>query len=560
MAVSNVVGRAMAAAGQTSGADVVFGHHHGIKFGGVLLAVPALLSQGLGEAAKIYEPFTNGYYGLEQVLMLLGFMSLLRIKNPEQLKQCPPGELGKVLGLDRAPEVKTVRRKVSLIVAQRRAASFQSALLQKWTHDEPCVVFYIDGHVRVYSGSEANLGKKYVSRQKLCLAGTNEYWVNDRTGLPMMCVIGELNEKLREAIEHKILPRLLQDTAGDPMAAQDPETPRLTLVFDREAYEPAFFARLWDVHRVAVITYRKNVKDKWPEEDFEDVDVQVIGNNVTMRICEKEIKLGGHGFREIRQLSEGGHQASIVANNRKMTAAQIAGHMFSRWSQENFFRYLVINYDFDRMLQYGTEELAGQTMVVNPPHRKLSQQIKKARERKARLDALLLKCIQDNLDRPLDTVAELLATQAKTTARAASLENEIKAMVEQRKAIPARIKLADMPEEKRYNKLKTESKLFINIIRMIAYRAETVLLNLLGPVYANNEKEGRMLVKSILSSDADIDPDPINNTLTITIHTQSNPRSNYAASELCRQLTEAEETYPGTNLAMVFKTHSDQFA
>lgn len=560
VAVCNVVGRAMAAAGQISGVGTAFGHHHNIKFGGVLLAVPALLSQGLGEAAKIYEPFTSGYYGLEQVFMLLGFMSLLRIKNPEQLKQCSPGELGKVLGLDRVPEVKTLRNKISLIVAQRKAAEFQSALLRKWTHDKPCVVFYIDGHVRVYSGSEANLGKKFVSRQKLCLAGTNEYWVNDQNGLPMMCVIGELNERLREAIEDRILPQLLRDTPGDPVAAQDPDTPRLTLVFDREAYEPAFFARLWNDHRVAVITYRKNVKDKWPEEDFKDVDAQVIGNIVTMRVCEKKVVLGGHGFREVRQLSEGGHQASIVTTNPKLTTAEIAGKMFSRWSQENFFKYLVENYDFDRMLQYGTEELAGQAMAVNPAYHRLSQGIKKEREKKARAEAFLLRHLQGSIDQPLEKMHELLASQAKTVARVESLQATIDAMVGERKAVPARIRLADMPEEKRYNKLKTESKLLINIVRMIAYRAETALFKLLGPFFSNNDKEGRMLVKSILSSDADLEPDLENQTLTVTIHTQSNPRSNDAASELCRLMTDVEENYPGTNLRMIFKTHADQFA
>jgi len=29
--------------------------------------------------------------------------------------------------------------------------------------------------------------------------------------------------------------------------------------------------------------------------------------------------------------------------------------MFSRWGQENFFKYLAENFDFDRMIQYGTE-------------------------------------------------------------------------------------------------------------------------------------------------------------------------------------------------------------
>ena len=61
--------------------------------------------------------------------------------------------------------------------------------------------FYVDGHVRVYHGDLANLPKRFVSREKLCLSGTTEFWVNDQQGLPLMVVTGELNEKLKTAIE-----------------------------------------------------------------------------------------------------------------------------------------------------------------------------------------------------------------------------------------------------------------------------------------------------------------------------------------------------------------------
>jgi hypothetical protein len=552
--------RTLAAVGLIPEAQITFGQHNNVQFGGVLLTVPALISQGLGEATNIYQPFPNCYYGLESVFMLLAFMALLRIKSPEQLKQCSPGELGKVLGLDRAPEVKTLRGKIGLLVEQKKAESFQQALLRKWTHDEPCVTFYVDGHVRVYNGSEGNLGRKYVSRQKLCLAGTTEYWVNDEMGLPLMCVIGELNEKLREAIEMEIVPRLLRDIDPDPRMDQDPEMPRFTLVFDREAYEPAFFVRLWEKHRIAVITYRKNVKDIWPEEDFEEVETQVIGNNVRIDVCEREVELNGYVFREIRKLSDNGHQVSVLTTHRLLPALVIAGKMFSRWSQENFFSYMLENYNFDRMLQYGTEELSPNIEVVNPPYSKLTGKIKKVREKTARLEAQLHQHLEKSIDIPLDKMPDTIAVQTKIVEKIKPLKTELDILLAERKNTPARIKLADMPEEKRYNKLKTESKLFINIIKMIAYRAETVLFNLLKPFFRNADKEGRMLIKSILDSDADLAPDYNNKTLTVTLHTQSSPRSNRAASELCKIMNQTEEMYPGTNLKLIFKTHPDQIA
>jgi hypothetical protein len=98
------------------------------------------------------------------------------------------------------------------------------------------------------------------------------------------------------------------------------DTPRFTLIFDREAYEPAFFAQLWEDHRVAVITYRKNVTGLWEEECFADTEVSMIYQTVTMRIYEKEVVLSWRSFREIRRLSENGHQTSIITNNKILEA------------------------------------------------------------------------------------------------------------------------------------------------------------------------------------------------------------------------------------------------
>ena len=78
-----------------------------------------------------------------------------------------------------------------------------------------------------------------------------------------------------------------------------------TLVFDREAYEPAFFERLWKQHRIAILTYRKNVKDTWPQQSFTASKVQVLEHTITMQLCEQETVLGGVSFREIRRLTDG---------------------------------------------------------------------------------------------------------------------------------------------------------------------------------------------------------------------------------------------------------------
>lgn len=541
-------------------APTYFKAHQSVQYAGVLLSLPALESQGLSTLLNTYDALGKGYYGLSHVVLLLSLMALCRIKNPEQLKNHAPGELGKLLGLDRAPEVKCLRDKISRLVAQEKAEAAQQQLLSFWLGQQWCDYYYIDGHVRIYHGNKAQLPKRFVSRQKLCLAGSTEYWVNDQQGLPLMSVVGELNQKLKDAITEQLLPVLLEQSkpfVSEQVLLEKPNMPRFTLVFDREAYEPAFFDQLWENYQVAVITYRKNVTDLWEEECFTEMEISLFSQNVTMHICEKEVVLSGVVFREVRRLSENGHQTSIITNNMIIDTAQIASKIFSRWNQENYFRYMLQEFDLDRVIEYGHEPEDEEQVVVNPQYRKASQQLKKEREKKARLQAKLFAVIEQYLDQDLESITQSLAEQAKINEKLQQHEQQINQLTQQRTQFPARIALKDMPEEKRYNRLKKESKLLINIIKMIAYRAETALLNLIKPYYANNEKDGRTLLKEIFTSPADIYPDYENKTLTIKLYTLSNPRRNKAVKELCQILTDTQTIYPQTDLKMIYKTIAD---
>jgi hypothetical protein len=153
-----------------------------------------------------------------------------------------------------------------------------------------------------------------------------EFWVNNADGLPYFFVTGQVNEKLQEMITTHLAPRLLELTDGrvsqDELDA-DELLPRFTLVFDREAYSPTFFKHLWESFRIAVITYRKNVKDKWDEEDFSEYKVET-DVETEMELCEKQVELRGVALREVRRLTDTGHQTSVITTNYKLPTALIA--------------------------------------------------------------------------------------------------------------------------------------------------------------------------------------------------------------------------------------------
>jgi hypothetical protein len=549
MGATRVEERALATTGTQDYAPSYFDHNQSVLNAGVLLSIPALISQGLSKAFNVYSPLPSGFYGLQQMLLLLCFMALCRIKNPEQLKKYPPGEWGKLLGLDRIPEVGYFRKKIKQIINQARTDEFHRVLFLEWTSQLPDMFFYIDGHVRVYHGSKANLPKRYVSREKLCLNGTTEFWVNDQQGIPLLVITGELNENLKTAIMHAIhsIKKELPPTLTG-------NSPLFTLVFDREAYEPRWFKYLLEEHNVAVITYRKNVKDKWADELFHNVDIKIFNNDVTVQLAEMGTQLDGIWFREIRKRSDSGHQTAILTTHPILELDSVAQKMFSRWTQENFFKYMNQNFDFDKMIEYGFEQTSQQTNVPNPEYNKLNYRIKKSREKRSRLQARVFNKMENNENLTIEQALDKLSQKSDLLLKIEDYNNEIEQLIEMRKNMPSRIKVSEMPEHKRYNKLKQESKKLKNAILMLAYRAETTLYNTLYEFYPSSKKDGRMVLKEIFQSDADLIPDYVNNVLTVRLHSMSTNRFNKVAAKLCEIMNQTQTNFPGTNLLLNFES------
>lgn len=539
----------MAVTGLQNYASSLFEPQESVLNAGVLFAIPALISQGILQIFKVFKPLPAGFYGLHHIILMLCYMALCRIKNPEQLKKHPPGELGKLLGLDRIPEVGYFRKKLKQIIDQSKCDELHTELFSSWVKEMPEMFFYIDGHVRVYHGDLATLPKRFVSREKLCLSGTTEFWINDAKGLPLMVLTGELNEKLKVAIELAI-PKILKELTVIP----ESENPVFTLVFDREAYEPNWFIKLWKEYRVAVITYRKNVTDKWDHSSFDTFDTQLYNTNVTMQLCEKETTLNGHSFREIRRLSKNEHQTSIITTHPNLIVLETAAKMFTRWTQENFFKYMSENFGFDRMIEYGTESVDQNLSIPNPEYNKLTYKLKKAREKRARLEARVYQKINENDQANHDQIMKNLAKCSPLIEQINEYTIEINTHIEKRKATPARITVAQMPPEHRYNKLKQEGKKLKNAIAMIVYRSESALFNILDEYYPGNKKDGREILKEIFTSDADLIPDYKKKELHIRLHSLSTPRTNKVVKKLCTFLNNTETLYPYTNWKLVYET------
>jgi hypothetical protein len=176
---------------------------------GVLLALPCLVESGLFRISRrLYGEIGPAFYGLRTTLLTLLFMALLRIKRPEHLKERDPAAFGRLLGLDRAPEVKTLRRRLTRLAAHHCAEQLGAELARLRVDQRGHLMgfLYVDGHVRAYHGQRAIALKAYVARRHLAMPASIDYWINDRSGDPLLVITGEVNAALTKA-----LPRLLRE-------------------------------------------------------------------------------------------------------------------------------------------------------------------------------------------------------------------------------------------------------------------------------------------------------------------------------------------------------------
>jgi len=525
-----------------------------VPMGGVLAGLPALCANGLLSGLNRHLRLPRGFYTATHILIVLGYMALARIRRPEGLRHVAPGELGKVVGLDRVPEVRTMRKKIALLAENGTPEEWMRELSGKWMEADPQAAgyLYIDGHVRVYHGSGSFLPKRFVSRQKLCLRGTTDYWVNDALGRPFFVVSKAVTEGLAATLLDEIVPELLTHVPMQPSDAEldaDPLRHRFVVVFDREGFSGPLLSKLWE-QRIGAITYRKWVKDLWPEADFEQVDVPIPGGgNTRMRIASREIILSPRGSSvpalEVRRLTDTGHQTSIVTTAKRIRAALVAGQMFSRWCQENFFAYMMQHYDIDGLVQYGSEEIPGTTSVMNPAWRSLDKAVKADTRKLRRMQATLGASSLENNSADVQRHAELLQDIQR-------LESDLGELRTQRRNTPKKVTADSLPEDQRPRQLLPLAKMFTDTVKMIAYRAETAIVGLLHQHLAK-EDDARALVRELFVSAADLVPNEREETLTVRIHRMACPAHDKAVAALLHELTELEFRHPETGMRLIYE-------
>ena len=531
--------RLLAYLGLLEDAVPLFSSGTNVPRAGVLLALPALVAGGVFECAHtIYGSLGPSFYGLRTSLLTLLLMALWRIKRPEALKEHSPTDLGRVLGLDRAPEVKTLRRKLARLAACQRAAEFGRALAQRRVAQRAATVgfLYVDGHVRVYHG-EHRLPKAHVARMRLSMPATSDYWVNDKAGDPLFVVTAEAN-----AGPVKMLPGILEQVRV--LVGKR----RVTIVFDRGGYSPKLFQQILAAG-FDLLTYRKGRYPRIPRKCFRKHRTRQEGRTITYTLADQEVRLlkGKLRLRQVTRLMDNGHETPILTSRRDLPAAQVAYHMFGRWRQENFFKYLREEYALDALAEHAVEPDDPTREVPNPAWAAADAKLRQAQADLDRLQAEYGLEALVNLEQERPTMRGFKIAKGKLGLKIWSALQRVMQLEARRAKLPRRVPVQAAINEP-VVKLAPERKHLTNILKMVAYQAESDLFRLVAPHYRRVQDEGRTLIQSALASAADIEV--TDRELRVTLAPMSSLHKTKAVAALCQELNQSETLFPGSVLRL----------
>jgi hypothetical protein len=487
------------------------------------------------------------------------FLALAGEPRAEGATRVPPAALGRVLGLDRAPEVKTIRRKLGELAAAGQAADLIMTLARHHAAARPDALgfLYVDGHARVYDGRR-QVQKTHIARLKFPAPATMETWVTGQDGDPVFMVVAEPSDSLAGELR-RLLPALRQIVGGER---------RVTVCFDRGGWSPALSADITEAG-FGVLTWRKGPAPDVPAGQFTTItctddrsrrhQYELAGTTVELGISEGPRKGQTVTLRQVTRLvpAKGGgtRQIHVLTSRDDLPPGEVCWRMSSRWREENYFRYARTRFALDALDSHAATPDDPGRKVPNPARKTAAARVRHA-EAAAQAAEAARDAALPQLRSPAPGQAAYLSNQV-INALAAPVEAAWRELEQADRAaadIPARIPLGEIAPD--MVRLDAETKQITHAIRMAAYNAETALARALDGHYARAGDEACALIREALTASGDIIPG--DGELLIRLDPLTAPRRTQALTALCDQLTAAGARYPGTDLILRYevKCHS----
>jgi hypothetical protein len=326
--------------------------------------------------------------------------------------------------------------------------------------DDGPAVFYVDNHLRPYTGKEV-LRRGWRMQDKRVLPGTSDFYVHDEDGRPALRTVSPEHGSLTEALLE--IADLLRAGLGDEQ--------RILLAFDRGGAFPEMLAALREDSYEFVTYERRPYRLLLPSAFTKEMELRV-GRDEVERIAYAEFHVPlGKGRGRVRRIAirtPEGRQVNLLAVG-PTAAERLIEIQRGRWKQENGFKHGVERWRINQLDGRRTEAYAPETIVPNPARRRLNH-------------ALRMACVDEGLARRL--LARLDEGDPKRAKAASALEEALasqRELLERRDVTP---KYAPLSETELAGKLVFHPgayKTVLDTVRIAAANAEADLAEWLAP-------------------------------------------------------------------------------
>ena len=491
--------------------------------------------------SSIFNPIRAQLFFVRETLLTILIMVFLRCKSVEDYKMLEKRHIGLFWEGSRGMNLRTLRRKLNNVSFQKNTLDFLSALAYRYQEIGfvELGVLYFDGHFIPYYG-EKNLHKGFFTQRRLAVPGQHQYFLNDTRGRPIFFWLKEANKTML-----KMFPDVIQQIKD--LSGQD----TFTIVFDRGGFSSKLFAGLNHLN-ITFMTYLRGVKQTVDPSAFHPYTLQY-------RYREQEAELTELGYIEMEPehyrlvvRKKGQKQTFILTNDWQRNIDSIATLMFNRWSQENFFKYMVREYHMSSIFSYLSEETS-ETIMVNNPDRTANRQQKKQLEQELQqLEHFLAEKMTVIQDRKLHkkTIQKIQSTQERVD----EIQKSIKQLNLQHKAMPLKVPASQLGDKRSREILYQEKKMLADSLKLLAYNAEEWLLDILSKKY-NDYRDFRRVLLVIMKQPGTIER--IADRIVIRLHSLHNPRFQRTAEHLAEEINQMKIPAPSGEGTLYFEVATE---
>jgi transposase len=520
------------AAGFTGSARIKTGSRR-CRYAGAMLLYPYLDIVG---AQAIFATLTGGparRYGDLSVLTTATLGFALGVGTLEGTKHLRRGEAGPAAGLAVAPELGTLRARLSALADNTDPLALQRAFAAGMLAADPApeAVYFVDDHFVAYAGARP-VAKGWNTKRRHAQPGRDDTLLVDARGRAV--VFGSSEPTGLSSTLPGVLAQL-REVLG-------PDAPIL-LGFDRGGAYPCAFTTCRDAG-AHWVTYRRAPLAATTATPTQTTTTRA-GVQTQVMLADESVQIDGYGTA--RQLTLYEHDAPVLQVLTSETTATPAGLLYwlrARWRIENMFKYASAHNGIDTLADYRMDIGPDTSKVTNPARVAARKTVAAAQAELVAAERALPQLLAGP-GTPAQMNAALPGVHQRIEAATAALAQAKTAL----RPIPAKVPATDLdPDAKRARPHLARRGLQM-VLRLLAFNAEAWLAEHLN-AYLADPNEYRAILRNLLHLGGMVDY--TTKAITITLDRPDSPRVARALQLLTEELNATPASMPGDHRPLTY--------